>query len=275
MSHTKQITFNKSCPSIKFNADIEPKPVPWLFIETGYYPKKRSMGGRLTSQVSLPPKHMTFGNDYMFANSTIPFTKQEMNVINTAERRQDVEIEMHNDVSRVNLAKQINAQSKIEFETLLQRQQEEANLKKKQAMLFKDPEGEELITARSSRSTDSLLMDSSRNDVEVSNNEIDDKAYISKLEKFDGAQVKKMIFQSITPATRIRGSHFSKSEFSFGKNDQLEKRVSGGMRNIQRAITSMADPNEYNVAKKLDSFPDPRDSNLPSINRMNKFYANC
>lgn len=272
MTKRRSITMNHSCPSLKLNDTIEPKPVPWLFLETGYVQRKKTHPRKITGQVSLPAKHMTFGSDIMFANTSVGFTNQEMNIINNAEKRQAAEFEIQGDVSRVNLAKQYNAQSKIEFQTLMQRQQEEANLRNKAKLLFKDPEGEELITPRSANTEQSVFLESSRADYE--NNKVDqnDDDFMEKLQTFDTLQMKNMILDSITPEVKLKGSHFTNSNYTFTKDNQINEKITGGRRNIRRAVSSMADPNEVQVSSQINKFPNPRDMNYQSISRMNKFY---
>ncbi|EAY22282.1 hypothetical protein TVAG_094570 [Trichomonas vaginalis G3] len=274
MTHRRSISVQNSSPTLGLKNNIDFKQVPWLFLETTSLPRRRKKELFNNRQIPVEMTQRTFDSNHMFSNTAIGFSKQELNVINTASHRENVEMELHNEVSRVNLAKQIHTQSKIAFESLLQKQEEDAQQKKRQMEMFKDPSSEQLITPRTPKFEQGVKSNGSSVDPDNFRLKQSDEEIFSQLNTFDSSQMKKMILDSLTEEKKIKGSIFMQSEFFFSKNQNVQKKVSHGRRNIQKAIYETCDKDPSKIGEQLKLLPDPRDLNYPSMHRMRKFYGN-
>lgn len=268
MTASRSITFHKSCPSLKLNNQVETKPVPWVFLETSHMPRKKIRAAKNSSNISSPPP-ATFGSDFLFSNSNIGFTKQELYVLDNAESRKQMELELVQDVSRVNLAKQIHNESKIAFENLLRKKEDEERQRALRMQMFTDPEDEFLITPRTPTSS-ALQKQMSRKEIE--NNVPVQEEVTQEMHTLDSSQMKQLILKSIIPPEQVRGSLFTKSDYSFTKNNHLNLKLSHGRRNIRHAIYSTCNE-ESGITNHLNALPDPKDMNLSTINRMRKYYG--
>lgn len=271
MTSRRDVTINNTFRVSGRRHSVQPQSVPWVFLENNIMPKRRR-SRNIIEEISLPPKQMTFGTDYMFSNTSVAFTKQEINLIN-GHRVLGAEMGVKSEASRIDLAKIVHAESKINLRSEIKKKKEENHSSRGPQYILAETRDDELITPRAFNNDSEEFFVDSAEKFKLNNADLNNDALIEKLHANDNSQMKKLILQSLMPENSVQKARIQLCNYQISDGKQINEKITAGKRNIRKAITAVADQHESKVVHRLNVFPDPREMDYESISQMNSYYG--